>query len=96
MRRTSTACLSSSGSWPLYLLPALLATLIADLTVWKIVGLVAVAILIGGFVLVEDSDAFQTLYYRWALPPLPPDETAFIAAADKLRTLRAVRLARRP
>ncbi|HEY3846110.1 MAG TPA: hypothetical protein VGL95_03225 [Acetobacteraceae bacterium] len=70
-------------------LPALLATLIADLTLWKIIGLVAVAILIGGFVVVEDSDAFQTLYYRWTLPPLPPDETAFIAVADELRKLRA-------
>jgi hypothetical protein len=71
------------------LLPALLATLIADLTMWKVVGLVAVAMLVGGYFFVDDSDAFQTFYYRWTLPAFPPEETAFIAVADELRTLRA-------
>jgi hypothetical protein len=78
-----------AGILGVILLPALLATLIADLTLWKIVGLVALAMLVGGYFFVEDSDAFQTLYYRWTLSPFPPDETAFIAVADELRALRA-------
>jgi hypothetical protein len=70
------------------LLPILLASMIADLTPMKVIALLTVFLLIGGYFIVRDSDAFQTLYWQWSLPSFPPDETAFTAAAEELRELR--------
>jgi hypothetical protein len=71
-----------------FMLAALLAAMIADLTWWKCIVLVAAAVLVGGYFVVEDSDTFHRLYWRWSLPAFPPDETSFIAVADQLRGLR--------
>jgi hypothetical protein len=71
------------------LVPSLLISLVADLTWWKITLLVAVVLLVGGYFFVSDSETFQTLYWRWAVPAVPRDETAFIGVADELRALRA-------
>ncbi|HVC62134.1 MAG TPA: hypothetical protein VND19_17440 [Acetobacteraceae bacterium] len=68
--------------------PLLLLAWIAYFRRWRFITLLAVAVLFGGYHVVESSDAFQRLYWRWTLPTLPPDETAFIAAADELHALR--------
>jgi hypothetical protein len=70
-------------------LPALLVTLVADLSVWKSLLLVALAMLVGGYFFVANNDAAQALYWRWTLPAFPPDETEFVTVAGKLRALRA-------
>ncbi|HEY6430723.1 MAG TPA: hypothetical protein VIZ17_01980 [Acetobacteraceae bacterium] len=54
----------------------------------KVILLLAAVILVGGYYVVDSSDFFQKLYWRWTLPGFPPDETAFIAAADELHALR--------
>ena len=71
-----------------FMLAALLAAMIADLTWWKGIVLLAAAVLAGGYFVVEDSDTFHRLYWRWSLPAFPPDETSFIAVAEQLRALR--------
>lgn len=70
------------------LVGTLLTSMIADLTWWMIVALLAVVLLIGGYFVIDNSDSFQTVYWRWRLPAFPPDETAFIAVAGELRALR--------
>lgn len=71
------------------LIPILLASMIADLTPTKVIALLTVSLLIGGYFIVRDSDTFQTLYWKWTLPSFPPDETTFAGIADELRVLRA-------
>jgi hypothetical protein len=68
--------------------PILLASMIADLTQWKIIMLVSVVILIALYFAIGNSDTYQTLRWRWSMPPLPPAETAFIGVADDLRGAR--------
>jgi hypothetical protein len=69
-------------------IPVLLASIIADLTPTKVIVLLTMSVLIGGYFIVGNSDDFQTLYWQWTLPSFPPDETAFAAAADNVRVLR--------
>lgn len=69
-------------------LPVLLASMIADLTPIKVITLLTLTTLIGGYFIVGNSDTFQALYWRWTLPSFPPDETAFAGAAEELQALR--------
>ena len=70
------------------LVPTLLSTMIADLTLWRVILLLAVVMLVGGYFFVDNSAAVQRFYWKWTLPPFPPDETSFIAVAGELRALR--------
>jgi hypothetical protein len=66
----------------------LAAAMIADLTWRQVVVLSTAAMLLAGYIVVRNSDTFQTMYWRWTMPEAPASETAFITAAEKLHALR--------
>lgn len=66
----------------------LLAAMIADMTWRKVIVLGTAMVLIAGYFVVRDSEAFQVAYWKWGLPTVPPDEATFIAAARDVRALR--------
>ena len=66
----------------------LVAAMIADLTWPQVVVLSTAAILLAVYIVVRNSDTFQTAYWRWTMPEPPASETVFITAAEKLHALR--------
>ena len=72
----------------------LAAAMIADLTWPQVVVLSTAAMLLAGYIVVRNSDTFQTMYWRWTMPEAPASETAFITAAEKLHALRVRELGR--
>ena len=68
--------------------PPLLVAIIADMTRARLTLLVSLTVAVVGYFLITNTATFQALDWKWTLPAPPAAETAFIAAADKLHTLR--------
>jgi hypothetical protein len=72
----------------LLVIPGALIAIIADFTWRGGLLLAAAALLAGGYYFIAYSETFHSLYWQWALATAPPDEKAFIAAAEQLQALR--------
>jgi hypothetical protein len=70
------------------LIPVVVSAALADLTMRKVLVIIAVLLLTTSGLTIYNTTVFQELYWSWGLPPVPVDEAAFVTMADQLHAAR--------